>query len=95
MTSKESIKSLRELPNIGQKMAEKVVLVGITSKEEFLRRDPYEVFDELLNKVDPTLCRCALASIVGAHDGFPWHKITKETAIEFQKRYPEHSWGKC
>lgn len=38
--------------------------IGITTPEEFLQRDPYEVFHELKTKVDHTLCRCALASIV-------------------------------
>lgn len=92
----QSKKSLKQLVNIGDKIALKLQQIEINSKEEFLGKDPYEVFDELLDKVDPSLCRCALASIVGANLGVPWHKITKETAKEYDKRYPEHKWkNKC
>ena len=69
--------SLRTLPNVGSATAAKLKQIGITTKKEFLRRDPYKVFDEMRRKVDPTLCRCALAGIVGAKKGVPWHKITK------------------
>jgi TfoX C-terminal domain len=87
--------SLRSLPNIGSVTEKKLKRIGIFSKEDFLRRDPYEVFATLRREVDPTLCRCALALIVGAKLGQPWHRITKATAREYEKRHPEHVWGKC
>jgi hypothetical protein len=88
-------KPLRSLANIG-KVFEKILnRVGIFDADDFLGRDPYEVFSELRQKVDPTLCRCALASIVGAKLGQPWHRITKATAREYEKRHPGHVWGKC
>ena len=87
--------SLESLPNIGKITAGKLRRIGITSKKEFLKRDPYKVFDELREKVDPTLCRCALAGIVGAKKGVPWHKITKDSAREYEKKHPKHVWGKC
>jgi len=87
--------SLRSLPNIGPTTAAKLVQIGITTKKEFLRRDPYKVFDELRRKVDPTLCRCALAGIVGAKKGLRWHTVTKESAKEYEKKHPRHVWGKC
>jgi hypothetical protein len=98
MSKKDSGKagdSLRSLPNIGKVMEEKLKQIGITSRKEFLKRDPYKVFDELKKKVDPTLCRCALAGVVGAKKGAPWHRITKETAREYEKRHPFHKWGPC
>ena len=87
--------SLLSLPNIGRVTAGKLAAIGIRTKEEFLRRDPYEVFDELRRKVDPTLCRCALAGIVGASRGVAWHKVTKDSAKEFERRHPGHAWGLC
>ena len=87
--------ALESLPNIGKTTARKLGQLGITSKKEFLKRDPYEMFDELRKKVDPTLCRCALAGIVGAKTGRPWHEITKDTAKEYVKRHPRHKWGPC
>lgn len=85
---------LESLPNIGKTTAEKLRKIGINNADEFLKRDPYEVFDELRKK-EPDLCRCALAGIVGAKQGMEWHKITKKSAAEYEKRHPEHRWGKC
>jgi hypothetical protein len=87
--------SIGSLPNIGKVFEAKLAKIGITTKEEFLKRDPYQVFDELCQKVDPTLCRCALAGIVGAKKGVSWHKITKESAREYDRRHPLHKWGPC
>jgi len=86
---------LTDLPNIGKTTAVKLEKIGITTAEEFLKRDPYEVFHELRAKVDKTLCRCALAGIIGAKTGEPWHKITKKTAAEYERRHPTHRWGPC
>jgi hypothetical protein len=94
-TLKKEGNSVESLPNIGKTTAVKLRAIGIQTKDEFLRQDPYEIFDALRKKVDPTLCRCALASIVGAKKGVPWHKITKESAKEYEKRHPKHIWGKC
>ena len=85
-------KPLTELMNIGKTTMEKLEKINIKTIDEFLARDPYEVFDELLKKVDPTLCKCALAGIVGAKLGIPWHKITKKSADEFEKRHPDFKW---
>ncbi|MDR3168640.1 MAG: hypothetical protein LBU27_02575 [Candidatus Peribacteria bacterium] len=57
-----------------------------------MKRDPYEVFYELKTKVDPTLCRCALASILGAKQGVKRHTLHKTAAQEFENRYPEMQW---
>jgi nucleotidyltransferase/DNA polymerase involved in DNA repair len=86
---------LTDLPNIGKTTAAKLEKIGIRTAEDFLGRDPYEVFHTLRTKVDPTLCRCALAGIIGAKTGEPWHKITKQTAAEYERRHPRHKWGPC
>ncbi|MFA5113034.1 MAG: helix-hairpin-helix domain-containing protein [Candidatus Margulisiibacteriota bacterium] len=95
MMKKAADDSLESLPNIGKTIAGKLRKIGIKGKKDFLKRDPFTVFDTLLKKCDPTLCRCALASIVGASVGAPWHEITKETAQEYAKRHPRHKWGPC
>jgi len=86
--------SLTSLPNIGRVTADQLKKIGITTKQQFLERDPYEIFGELLEKVDPTLCQSALAGIVGASKGVRWHLVSKESAKEFVKRHPRHIWGK-
>jgi hypothetical protein len=88
-------RSLRSLANIGAVTEKKLNRIGIRTADDFMRRDPYQVFAELRHKVDPTLCRCALALIVGAKLGLPWHRITRATAREYEKRHPGHVWGKC
>ncbi len=93
--SSRTVDSLESLPNIGSITADMLRRIGITSRQEFLKRDPYQVFDEMRKKVDPTLCRCALAGIVGAKKGVPWHKITKDSAREYEKKHPKHVWGTC
>lgn len=85
---------LTSLPNIGRVTAAQLNKIGIATKGQFLRRDPYEIFDELLKKVDPTLCQSALAGIVGASRGVRWHLVSRESAREFSRRYPRHVWGK-
>lgn len=37
----------------------------------------------------------ALAGIVGAKLGLPWHQVTKASAREYEKRHPGHVWGPC
>lgn len=93
---KKNDNRLTSLPNVGKIIAGKIEKTGIKTADDFLKSDPFEVFNNMLKKVDSTLCRCALASIVGAKTGVPWHKIHKEASIEFNKRYPNHEWkDKC
>ncbi|MBN1803707.1 MAG: TfoX/Sxy family DNA transformation protein [Sedimentisphaerales bacterium] len=91
MTSKSD--RLESLTNIGKVTAEKLRAIGIKTRQQFLQRDPYEIYAELLVKVDPSLCRCALAGLVGAAKNRKWHTVTKQAAKEFQRRYPDHAWA--
>ncbi len=95
MIIKKTKSELTSLINIGKVIAYRMEKIGIVSVDDFMSKDPYKVFEKLLKEVDPALCRCALASIVGAHINAPWHKITKQTAVEFIKRHPNHKWPKC
>jgi uncharacterized protein (DUF1697 family) len=95
LEAKNSERKLTDLANIGKTTAAKLEKIGIRTAEDFLKRDPYDVFHELRTKVDKTLCRCALAGIVGAKKGQAWHKITKASAAEYEKRHPGHRWGPC
>jgi len=86
---------LQSLPNIGKIIAKKINKINIKSAEDFLKRDPYDVFDELLIKVDPTLCRCVLASLVGAKNNEKWYTVTKTSAKNYEKMHPNHKWINC
>jgi len=93
--TKKDAENLESLPNVGRLTADKLRKIGINTVSQFLERDPYDVFEELRTEVDPDLCRCALASIVGARFGVKWHEITAESAREYERRHPDHQWGKC
>lgn len=82
---------LTQLVNIWPKIADRLLKIWISTPEEFMEKDPYEVF-LTLKKVDPSLCRCALSAIVGAHKGVRWHSLRGEAIEEFQKRYPKEEW---
>jgi hypothetical protein len=84
---------LTKLPNIWPVIADHLIKIWITTPEEFLIKDPYEVFYELKKKVDPTLCRCALAAIVGAKQGVKRNTLHKTAAQEFEKRYAYEKWN--
>jgi hypothetical protein len=83
---------LTKLLNIWPTSAEALKKIWITTPEEFLAHDPYEIFYQLKTKVDPTLCRCALAGIVGAKEGKKRNTLHKTAAKEFEKRYPDMQW---
>ena len=84
---------LTKLPNIWPVIADYLIKIWIATPEEFLAKDPYEIFFEL-KKMDPTLCRCALSSIIGASKGEKWNLVRKEAVETFEKKYPKEEW-KC
>lgn len=90
---------LCKLPNIGPSIANNIMMLGITTPEEFLEQDPYEIFYKLQTKVDPTLCRCVLSSIVGAYKNEKRHLVRKEAIQTYQKKYPHQerktNWKRC
>ena len=80
---------LCKLPNIWPKIADNLIKIWIATPEEFLAQDPYEVFHQLKMKVDPNLCRCALASIIGAYKGIKRNLIREEAIKTYGQRYPD------
>jgi len=79
---------LEDLQNIGKIIAKKLRDIGIKEKSDFLSQDPYEIFNKLKKK-DPSLCRCALASIVGAKQKKKWPEIRIEATKKFKKKFPK------
>lgn len=81
---------LCKLPNIWLKIADNLIKIWITTPEEFLAQDPYEVFHQLKTKVDPSLCRCTLASIIGAYKEVKQNLIREEAVKTYEQRYPDN-----
>lgn len=80
---------LCKLSNIWPRIADNLIKIWIATPEEFLAQDPYEVFHQLKIRVDPNLCRCALASIIGAYKGIKRNLIREEAVKTYEKRYPD------
>ena len=81
---------LCKLPNVWPKIADNLIKIWITTPEEFLAQDSYEVFHQLKTKVNPNLCRCALASIIGAYKEVKRNLIREEAIKTYEQRYPDN-----
>lgn len=81
---------LCKLPNIWPRISDNLIKIWITTPEEFLAQDPYEVFHQLKTKVNPSLCRCTLASIIGAYKEVKRNLIRKEAVKIYEQRYPDN-----
>lgn len=84
---------LQELLNIGPGVESQLFLVGIKSKDDFLSRDPFVIFDKMLT-INPTLPKPLLAALVGAKEDAPWHLIYNDVICEYEKLHPDHIWLK-
>lgn len=80
---------LCKLTNIWPKITDNLIKIWITTQEEFLAQDPYEVFHQLKTKVDPSFCRCTLASIIGVHKGIKRNLIHEEAVNIYEQCYPD------
>ena len=80
---------LTSLTNIGDSLEARLNTLGIHTAEEFLARDPEELY-LLLEKDEPHLHLAVLACFVGAHTGTSWHYIYKEIKADFVRRHPKH-----
>jgi hypothetical protein len=83
--------NVTQLLNIGPAVAGYLKMIGITTKEDFLAKDPFSLFAEML-KINPSLPKPLLASLVGAKLNTPWYEIYDGTIKEFEKIYPDHQW---
>jgi|GEM_PF-492823 len=69
--------------------------MGIASARDSLSKTPYGVFAELRHRLDPILCRCDLACLVGAGRNVPGHTLWPETTREYPKRFPPARQDTC
>ncbi|OZG72405.1 transcriptional regulator [Hahella sp. CCB-MM4] len=75
----------RDLKGFGQRSEEMLPLAGITTVEEFLSADPYEIFRELKGKV-PDLSLNALYAMIGAQEDVHWQQVARERKTEILLR---------
>ncbi|WP_346837890.1 helix-hairpin-helix domain-containing protein [Microbulbifer sp. SAOS-129_SWC] len=75
---------LTDLPNIGKAGASDLKLLGITSPEDLVGRDPYQMYEELCSatgqKHDPCVIDVfiSITRFMGGDEARPWWVYTSE-----------------
>jgi len=66
------LQRLQMLRNIGPKMAQDLLDLGIETPEQMLDADPEALYEELRRRNGGRLDRCVLYAFRGAKHGIPW-----------------------
>jgi hypothetical protein len=87
----EAVAQLREIPNVGPKMASALLKLGIARLQDAAGRDPDEMYHELCaidaKRHDPCV-RDVFAAVVSYADGGParpWWEFTPERKVQEEK----------
>lgn len=84
--------TLADLPNIGEVLAEKLAVVGITGYDKLVSLGSVEVMLKICDGLDPGACYNMLYALEGAIRGVRWHTIPKDER-ELLKREFNHAAG--
>ncbi|MBD0327721.1 MAG: mitomycin resistance protein [Pyrinomonadaceae bacterium] len=91
----EAMAQLQQIPNVGPKMAGKLLKLGVTSLEDAVGKDPDEMYHELCaidaKRYDPCV-RDVFAAVVSHADGGPakpWWEFTPERKAREKARGEE------
>jgi hypothetical protein len=82
--SRADITDLQQIPNVGPAIAAKLRLIGISSPQDLLGRDPYAMYDDLCDMTGAHQDHCLIDVFISAArfmDGKPakpWWKYTAE-----------------
>ncbi|MEH6443225.1 MAG: TfoX/Sxy family DNA transformation protein [Oceanospirillaceae bacterium] len=76
---------LRDLKGFGPKSEEILALVGISSVEEFMATDPFDLYKELKEKVKSTGLN-SIYAIIGAQEGIHWLEVSRTRKTEILMR---------
>jgi len=79
----EEKKQLTSLPNIGDVLAEQLILAGINNEKELKSAGTENVFIKLLT-IDNESCLMKLYAIEGAIQGIRWHFLPNERVRELK-----------
>jgi DNA transformation protein len=75
------MKQLTNLPNIGKTLAQKLILVGITSEQELKNVGAENAMIKIAT-VDKDACINMLYALEGAIQGIRWHNLSPERKLE-------------
>jgi DNA transformation protein len=82
----ESMKEIKELPNIGKKLAEELQKTGITSYEQLVKCGSVEALLKMKGSSGEG-CYNMLYALEGAIQGIRWHKLPKEKLENLKQEY--------
>ena len=69
---------LQALPNVGPKLAENLLRVGLNDAEAFRSAGAEEAFLRIRAQVDPAACFHQLTALAGAEAGIPKKELSPE-----------------
>ncbi|HHW66533.1 MAG: tfoX [Defluviitaleaceae bacterium] len=80
---------LSKLLNIGVKLEQQLLDVGIATAEELKSVGSREAWLRILHR-DPSACLMRLSALEGAIQGIRWHNLDSETKKSLKEFYHKH-----
>ena len=78
MNETKTKETLSNLPNIGDVLAEKLAVAGVTGYDDLVSLGSVETMLKIRDGLDPGACYNMLYAIEGAIRGVRWHHISKD-----------------
>ena len=91
--SRGDITELRQIPNIGPSIAANLRLIGVTSPQDLLGKDPYKMYDDLCDTTgtrhDPCVIDVFIAAtrFMAGEPAKAWWKYTAERKRTLAAKY--------
>ncbi|KAA3610114.1 MAG: competence protein TfoX [Calditrichaeota bacterium] len=79
--------SLRELPNIGKTLADKLNLIGINNEQELKQLGSENTIIKIATIENSGACINMLYALEGAIQGIRWHGLDKDRKQELKEFY--------
>ena len=82
--ARANITDLEDIPNVGPSIAANLRLIGVTSPQDLLGKDPYTMYDDLCDTTgvrhDPCVIDVFIAAVrfMAGEPSKPWWKYTPE-----------------
>jgi len=92
MNKTKTTETLTSLPNIGDVLAEKLAVVGVTGYDDLVSLGSVETMLKIRDGLDPGACYNMLYAIEGAIRGIRWHNIPKGERDQLKREF-DHAAG--
>lgn len=76
---------IRSLQNLGPKSETMLAQIGVTSVEQFLASDVFELYQSL-SKTEQQLSLNMLYAMIGAQENLPWQEVAQQRKTEILMR---------